>query len=78
MLVLSRRLDESVTIADRLTVTVLDITGNTVRLGFEGPKEIAIVRTELKAQDAQLAGQEVSPAPGRKFSPKRRVRRRRF
>ncbi len=47
MLVLSRRENESIAIGDRITVTVVEIRGNQVRLAFEAPKEVRVLRTEL-------------------------------
>lgn len=47
MLVLSRKRDESIVINDNITVTVVDIRGNKVRLGIEAPKEIPVHRREV-------------------------------
>lgn len=47
MLVLSRRECESVMIGDNIKVTVLQIEGRNIRLGFEAPAEIAIHREEI-------------------------------
>ena len=47
MLVLSRKLGESIVIDDQVTVTVLEIRGHQIGLGIEAPKEIPIKRTEL-------------------------------
>jgi len=47
MLVLSRREKESIVIGDRITVTVVEIRGNQVRLAIEAPKEIRVLRNEL-------------------------------
>ena len=47
MLVLSRREKESIVIGDRITITVVEIRGNQVRLAIEAPKEIRVLRTEL-------------------------------
>jgi carbon storage regulator len=48
MLCLSRKRNEKVIIDNKITVTVLDIQGERVRLGFEGPKEIPIHREEIQ------------------------------
>ncbi|MGD0517337.1 MAG: carbon storage regulator [Thermoguttaceae bacterium] len=47
MLVLSRKPDESIVIDGRITITILEVRGNKIRLGIEAPKEIPIVREEL-------------------------------
>jgi carbon storage regulator len=46
MLVISRNLGSSLFIGDKITVTILNITGNQVRIGIEAPKEISIVRDD--------------------------------
>ena len=47
MLVLTRKLGEGIVIDDQITVTVLEVQGNQIRLGIEAPKEIPIRREEL-------------------------------
>jgi carbon storage regulator len=47
MLILTRRLGESVKIGDEITVTVLDVKGNQIRLGIQAPKEIPVHREEV-------------------------------
>jgi carbon storage regulator len=49
MLILTRRMGESVKIADDVTVTVLGIKGSHVRLGFTAPKHVAVHREEIYA-----------------------------
>ena len=48
MLVLSRKLHEKVFIGDGICVTVVDIDRGKIRLGIEAPKEVLILREELK------------------------------
>lgn len=48
MLVLTRRVGESFTIGDDITVTVLESRDRRMRIGIEAPKEIHVERTELK------------------------------
>jgi carbon storage regulator len=47
MLVLSRKLNESIVIGDHIRVTVVGIRGNHVRLGIEAPGDVSIMREEL-------------------------------
>jgi len=47
MLVLTRKRSQRVTIDGRITVTVLEIRGNRVRLGIEAPREVPVNRLEL-------------------------------
>ncbi|WP_269782148.1 carbon storage regulator CsrA [Nocardioides sp. R-C-SC26] len=50
MLVLSRRIGESVVIGDDVTVTVLDVRGDVVRIGIDAPRSVAVNRAELLAE----------------------------
>lgn len=60
MLILTRRIDETLMIGDEVTVTVLDIKGNQVRIGVNAPKEVAVHREEIyeriKAEQQQRNG----------------------
>ena len=47
MLILTRRVGETVVIGDDVTVTVLGVRGNQVRLGVNAPKDIAVHREEI-------------------------------
>jgi carbon storage regulator len=47
MLVLTRRVDESLTIGDSITVTILAIEGDKVKIGIKAPREITILRQEI-------------------------------
>ena len=47
MLVLSRKIDERIVIAEDIVVTVVGVHSGQVRLGFEAPEDIAIRREEL-------------------------------
>ena len=47
MLILTRKLGESLMIGDEVTVTVLGVQGNQVRLGVQAPREIPVHREEI-------------------------------
>jgi carbon storage regulator len=47
MLILTRRVTESLMIGDDVTVTILGIKGNQVRVGVQAPKELAVHREEV-------------------------------
>ncbi|MGE3820499.1 MAG: carbon storage regulator CsrA [Isosphaeraceae bacterium] len=47
MLVLSRKKNESIIINDNITVTVIEIRGDKVRLGIEAPKDVTVHRQEV-------------------------------
>jgi len=47
MLILTRRVGETLMVGDDVTVTVLGIKGNQVRLGVNAPKDVAVHREEI-------------------------------
>jgi len=47
MLILSRRIQEAIIIGDDVTIRVLSIRGNQVRLGIDAPKSIPVHREEI-------------------------------
>jgi carbon storage regulator len=61
MLVVSRRAGESVVIGDDVTVSVLEVRGDVVRIGIDAPRSIAVHRAELLAQLAQSNQEAASP-----------------
>ncbi|PQO25648.1 carbon storage regulator [Blastopirellula marina] len=53
MLVLSRKASQTIQIGTDVTLTVLGVSGNTVRLGIEAPIEVPIRRGELRDESKQ-------------------------
>lgn len=62
MLVLSRRLGETLIIGDEIKVTVLGISGNQVRLGIAAPKEVSVHREEVYYRIKEENGEAVADA----------------
>lgn len=56
MLVLSRKECERVNIGTAITITVVEIRGNRVRLGFEAPEDVPIAREELQTLEFRQHG----------------------
>lgn len=63
MLILTRRVGETICISDDITFTVLGVTGQQVRLGVEAPAHVAVDRAEVRERKiANLRGAEVNNA----------------
>lgn len=71
MLVLSRKKDERIIIGDQITIMVIEIRGDKVRLGIDAPKEVTVHREEVyqairREQESRLStsgGTDDEPLP---------------
>lgn len=57
MLILTRRVGETLVVGDDVTVTVLGMKGNQVRLGVNAPKDVSVHREEIYQRIQQEKGQ---------------------
>ena len=62
MLVLSRRVGESVVIGDDVTITVLEVRGDVIRIGIDAPRSVAVHRAELLEQLETSNREAASPS----------------
>ena len=61
MLVLSRRIGESIVLGDDIVVTVLDVRGDMVRIGIKAPRSVDVHRAELLEALEETNKQAASP-----------------
>ena len=55
MLILTRRIGESLNIGDEIEISIVKVKGNQIVLGIEAPHEISVVRSELLGDDELVA-----------------------
>jgi carbon storage regulator len=72
MLVITRKSGERICLGDDITITVMEISGSTVRLGIEAPRELPVYRAEIyaavKEENRAAAQASKQPLPSPKSS----------
>ena len=59
MLILTRKVGESVLIGDDISITVLSVRGNQVKLGVQAPKEVSVHREEIYQRIKQMKDEQL-------------------
>lgn len=78
MLVLSRQLNESIIIGQDVTVRVLEIQGDSVKIGIEAPRDIPIYRSELyeEIKAENIAAMQLKPEAMKDLANQMRTKKR--
>ncbi|MFA4987306.1 MAG: carbon storage regulator CsrA [Candidatus Brocadiia bacterium] len=64
MLVLSRKINETIVVGDQIRITIVELHKDNVKLGIEAPRHIAVLREEIRKRPdfASIAAEAPSPA----------------
>ncbi len=63
MLVLSRKPGEQIRVGENITITVVEVRGNRIKLGIEAPRSVDVVRSELERQPRPPQGKASTGRP---------------
>ena len=67
MLVLSRKLEQSILVDGRVTITILQIKGSKVRVGIDAPDDVIILSAELASQEFKPNAEVHDQAPPKSY-----------
>lgn len=62
MLILTRKVNESLIVGDNITITVLGVKGNQVRIGVDAPKDVAVHREEIYQRISDKPAEDNEPS----------------
>ncbi len=62
MLILTRKVNESLIVGDNITITVLGVKGNQVRIGVDAPKDVSVHRKEIYQRIADKPSEDNEPS----------------
>ena len=62
MLILTRKVNESLIVGDNITITVLGVKGNQVRIGVDAPKDVSVHRQEIYQRIADKPAEDNEPS----------------
>ena len=63
MLVLGRKTDESLVLGGEITITILGIEGDRVKVGIDAPRHITILRSEVRDRQARCDAEQAGASP---------------
>ncbi len=62
MLILTRKVNESLIVGDNITITVLGVKGNQVRIGVDAPREVTVHREEIYQRITDKPAEDGEPS----------------